>query len=203
MSSLRLCFVGDSLVNGTGDPACLGWSGRICASACDAGHDITYYNLGVRRATSTDIHGYWRDEVARRLPAEFDGRVVFSFGVNDTTEVDGALRVPAETTLAQARAILTDAQSTWPILLVGPTPVLDAAHNERIVQLSQHLETLATELDVAYLPVFDVLQRSGVWLDEVRRTDGAHPRDGGYAALAQCVQAWPAWRHWLDSNPRR
>lgn len=198
MQSLRICFVGDSLVNGTGDPACLGWTGRACAAACDAGHDITYYNLGVRRATSADLRGYWRGEVTRRLPAEFDGRVVFSFGVNDTTEIDGALRVPPEATLEHARAMLSDAQSTWPILLIGPTPVLDTAHNERIVQLSQRLATLAAEMDVAYLPVFDVLYRSGVWLDEVRRTDGAHPRDGGYAALAQCVQSWPAWRHWLD-----
>ena len=74
MQSLRICFVGDSLVNGTGDPACLGWTGRVCAAACDAGHDITYYNLGIRRATSADIHGYWRDEVTRRLPEGIAGR---------------------------------------------------------------------------------------------------------------------------------
>ena len=197
MQSLRICFVGDSLVNGTGDPACLGWTGRVCAAACDAGHDITYYNLGIRRATSADLHGYWRDEVTRRLPGEFDGRVVFSFGVNDTTELDGALRVPPETTLEHARAMLTDARSTWPILLIGPTPVLDTAHNERIVQLSQRLAAIAAELGVAYLPVFDVLYRSGVWLDEVSRNDGAHPRAQGYVELAQCVQSWPAWRDGL------
>jgi lysophospholipase L1-like esterase len=197
MQSLRICFVGDSLVNGTGDPACLGWTGRVCAAACDAGHDITYYNLGIRRATSADIHGYWRDEVTRRLPEGIAGRVVFSFGVNDATELDGSLRVPQETTLNLARAVLTDAQRTWPVLLVGPTPVLDTAHNRRIVHLSDGLAALAAEMGVAYLPVFEVLSRSGVWLDEVRRNDGAHPRARGYAELAQCVQSWPAWREGL------
>ena len=198
MKSLRICFVGDSLVNGTGDPACLGWTGRVCAAACEAGHDITYYNLGIRRATSADLHGYWREEVTRRLPEGIDGRVVFSFGVNDATAIDGLLRVPQEATLQRARAMLTEAQKTWPILLIGPTPVLDTAHNERILQLSQRLVAVAKELGVAYLPVFDVLSISGVWLDEVRSNDGAHPRAKGYAALAQCVQSWPAWRNWLE-----
>ncbi len=197
MQPLRICFVGDSLVNGTGDPACLGWTGRVCAAACDAGHDITYYNLGIRRATSADLQGYWRDEVARRLPEGIAGRVVFSFGVNDATEMEGALRVPQESTLEHARALLTEAQRTWPVLFVGPTPVLDAQHNQRIAQLSQRLDVLAVELGVAYLPVFDVLSRSGVWLEEVKRNDGAHPRARGYAELAQCVQSWPAWRDGL------
>ncbi|HZC55143.1 MAG TPA: hypothetical protein VE396_03730 [Xanthobacteraceae bacterium] len=30
---IRICFFGDSMVNGTGDDACLGWVGRICAAA--------------------------------------------------------------------------------------------------------------------------------------------------------------------------
>jgi lysophospholipase L1-like esterase len=197
MKSLRICFVGDSLVNGTGDPACLGWTGRVCAAACAAGHDITYYNLGVRRATSADLHGYWRDEVTRRLPGEFAGRVVFSFGVNDTTELEAGLRVPQATTLQMARAMLTEAQRTWPVLLVGPTPVLDRAHNERILQLSQRFAALAAELGVAYLPVFDALLKSGVWLEEVKNNDGAHPRSRGYAEMAGYVLSWPAWANEL------
>jgi hypothetical protein len=49
---VRICFVGESFVNGTGDPECLGWTGRICVGANKKGYDITYYNLGVRRETS-------------------------------------------------------------------------------------------------------------------------------------------------------
>lgn len=30
---IRICFVGESFVNGTGDPAFLGWTGRVCANA--------------------------------------------------------------------------------------------------------------------------------------------------------------------------
>ena len=59
---MRICFVGDSFVNGTGDPECLGWPGRICAAARRAGHDVTYYNLGVRRDTSGDVQARWELE---------------------------------------------------------------------------------------------------------------------------------------------
>ena len=55
LQQVRICFFGESFVNGTGDPECLGWTGRICVDANKKGYDITYYNLGVRRETSTDL----------------------------------------------------------------------------------------------------------------------------------------------------
>jgi lysophospholipase L1-like esterase len=197
MKSLRLCFVGDSLVNGTGDPACLGWTGRVCAAAHAQGHDVTYYNLGIRRDTSADIRVRWRDEVTRRLPPTVDGRVVFSFGVNDTALDARAPRLATAATLDNARAVLSACRAYFPVLLVGPTPVLEDEHNARITQLSAHLAQLAGELDLPFLPVFDDLQGSGVWLDEVRENDGAHPRAGGYTRLAQRVGDWVAWRRWF------
>ncbi|MGD1712770.1 hypothetical protein [Dapis sp. BLCC M172] len=48
---IRICFIGDSFVNGTGDPDYLGWTGRICQTFYNQGYDIKYYNLGVRRET--------------------------------------------------------------------------------------------------------------------------------------------------------
>ena len=51
---LRLCFVGDSFVNGTNDPDYLGWTGRVSILARGRGHMLTCYNLGVRRDTSSD-----------------------------------------------------------------------------------------------------------------------------------------------------
>ena len=63
-TDIRICFVGDSLVNGAGDPECLGWTGRICAGARGDGYDVTYYNLGVRGQTSADIASRWHEETA-------------------------------------------------------------------------------------------------------------------------------------------
>jgi lysophospholipase L1-like esterase len=46
MTTLRICFVGDSITTGTGDDDYLGWPGRLCAAERRRGHDISIYNLG-------------------------------------------------------------------------------------------------------------------------------------------------------------
>src|ERR1044071_4238499 len=105
---MRICFIGDSYVNGTGDDDCLGWTGRICAAARQRGCDITYYNLGVRRDTSGEIAERWEREARARLAPDQDGRLVFSFGVNDCVFVEPRqTRVPEAASLANARRILT------------------------------------------------------------------------------------------------
>ncbi len=95
---IRICFVGDSYVQGTGDPEYLGWAGRLCVNARRAGHNLTGYNLGVRRETSADIARRWLGECAPRLPAATDNYVLFSFGLNDVTLLrlsDGMAEVTA------------------------------------------------------------------------------------------------------------
>ncbi len=197
MRALRICFVGDSMVNGTGDPACLGWAGRICAAAQRQGHDVTYYNLGVRRDTSADIAARWRDEVTRRLPPEVDGRVVFSFGVNDTTVEDSQPRVTPDDSLRNAREILGGAARWRPTLMVGPPPMPDADQNRAILRLSATLADLCRGLAVPYLDVVTPLLATPVWMNEAATNDGAHPRAAGYEALAAQVGAWSAWRAWF------
>ncbi len=197
MSSVRICFVGESFVNGTGDPQCLGWAGRICASACNLGHDVTYYNLGVRRETSTELKERWQKEVSYRLPLEHDGRIVFCFGVNDTTIENGKPRVDFETSVENARHILKVAKQMFPVLMVGTAPVADLEQNQRIARLSTAFASVCDEIDVPYLDIFTPLQTSEVWIKEALANDGAHPRAAGYAELAQLVQNWQPWLSWF------
>src|SRR5215472_17715351 len=117
---MRICFIGDSLVNGTGDPTLLGWVGRVCAAGRRRGHDITCYNLGIRGDTTTDIAARWEDESARRLPDGVDGRLIFSFGANDCVTENGTPRVDPERALANARSVLEEARQRHPTLMLGP-----------------------------------------------------------------------------------
>jgi lysophospholipase L1-like esterase len=71
---MRICFFGDSFVNGTGDDDGLGWVGRVVARARQGGRDVTAYNLGIRRDTSADVAARWVGEARLRLPHEHDGR---------------------------------------------------------------------------------------------------------------------------------
>jgi len=198
MRIMRICFIGDSVVNGAQDPACLGWAGRVCAAARHAGHDVTYYNLGVRHDTSADVDARWREEVARRLPPQYDGRVVFSFGINDTMEEEGRRRVAFDDSRANTRRILTDAMALYPVLMVGPPPVSDAGENEEIARLSDALASVCAELGVPYLDVFGALAAHPTWIPSAAVTDGYHPRDEGYAAFAALVEAWQPWQSWFD-----
>lgn len=196
---MRICFVGDSFVNGTGDQECLGWAGRLCAAG-RGDRDLTYYNLGVRRDTSRDIRDRWEQEVALRLPGdhpEFDPRVVFSFGVNDTTSEGSSIRVPPERSLENLRAILTTAQRRYPVLFVGPPPVASRELNQRIASLSEADANVCAELGASFLAVFPALSVSPVWTREVVEGDGSHPRARGYAELAGLVGAWDSWRAWF------
>lgn len=197
MTTARICFVGDSFVNGTGDPGCLGWTGRICVHACKEGYDLTYYNLGVRRETSTDITARWQEEVFRRLPKGCDGRIVFSFGTNDTTLENGKTRVELETSIDNTYQILTLAKQFFPVLMVGPPPMAMSEQNSRTAELSQQIALVCSQLSVPYLDVFNPLLASKVWLNEVAANDGSHPRSGGYSELAQLVQSWEAWSAWF------
>jgi lysophospholipase L1-like esterase len=197
MRDLRICFVGDSFVNGTGDPTYLGWAGRICVAAQQQGLEITNYNLGIRRQTSRDIAQRWQTEVSARLPGNYDGRIVFSFGVNDTTIENGKERVAFAESIENARTILQRARSFFPTIMVGPPPILEEEQNQRIACLSGQFALVCEALEIPYLETFTPLQHIKEWREEVASNDGAHPRDTGYAALARLIQNWSAWQAWL------
>ncbi|MEQ8754318.1 MAG: GDSL-type esterase/lipase family protein [Coleofasciculus sp. G1-WW12-02] len=197
MTIKRVCFVGDSFVNGTGDPEYLGWTGRICAAIRKQGYDLTYYNLGIRRETSADISTRWLPEASRRLPEGCDGGIVFSFGVNDTTIEQGKGRIPFKDSVKNANQILTVAKGLFPVLMVSPPPIADRGQNMRTAELSQQFAEVCHQLSIPYLDVFSSLQASKVWMDEVAAYDGAHPSASGYSQMAELVQRWKAWQAWF------
>ncbi len=195
---MRICFVGDSFVNGAGDPEYLGWTGRICRAARRKGLDITYYNLGIRRNTSADIAVRWLEEVSRRLPEECNGRVVFSFGVNDTTLEEGKTRINFQNSIENTSKILTEANPLFPVLMVSPPPVPDIEQNIRVAELSRQFDSVCRQLGVPYLDVFNPLQASTVWLKEAAANDGYHPGLAGYSELAKLVERWCSWLSWIE-----
>jgi lysophospholipase L1-like esterase len=197
--NMRICFIGDSFVNGTCDPKCLGWTGRICAAACGQGHDITNYNLGVRGETSADIETRWFSEVSCRLPHYCDGRIVFSFGVNDTAVDNEKIRIEIDKSIDNIRYILNSAKSMFPVLMVGPPPVIDADRTSRIANLSEQFAKICSELEVPYLDICTPLQKSEIWQKELSENDGTHPRAAGYAELAKIVHNWDGWKAWFKN----
>jgi lysophospholipase L1-like esterase len=191
--AIRICFLGESFVNGTGDRTHLGWTGRLCQTLSQRGDRITSYNLGIRRETSTELLERWQQECDRRLPPGCHHRVVFSFGVNDTTLENGSPRVALARSLDNAQQILNGAKQRYPVLMVGLAPLADPQQTIRINELSVHLAQLCEMLNVPYLDIFTPLSQSTTWMQEAAAGDGAHPDAGGYTELFHLVQQWSAW----------
>ena len=190
----RVAFIGDSLVAGVGDPTGMGWVGRVVAASFEMGLPLTAYNLGVRGETSEQVAARWRAETELRLLRGTDARVVLSFGANDTTVVDERLRVATERSCSALSAILQDAASLGlPVLMVGPAPVDDPAHNERILSLSGAFADVCERAGAAFVSVVEPLLASRVWMAQIAAGDGAHPAADGYTILADLVLAtgWP------------
>lgn len=77
--------MGDSMVNGTGDPACLGWTGRVGAAAICAG---THDNLGIRRGANDVLADLFKKFAMRegRLSTgqqQYSGRKVAELIIDD------------------------------------------------------------------------------------------------------------------------
>jgi acyl-CoA thioesterase-1 len=216
MTELRICFVGDSLTQGTKDDTALGWPGRLVAAGRAKNHDLTCYNLGVRRDTSKDIERRWKAEVEARLPATAPGGIVFMFGINDMQSADGELfRVPPPESVKIARAIVSEAKAHWPVLWISPVPPIpghrtkdafpdleDDYINVRARKLVDAYAHVAKELDVPYLDLYTRLATRSFarwrWLRALKAGDGIHPAAAGYALLAKLIGRWDAWQDWLE-----
>jgi len=195
---LRVCFVGDSFVAGVGDPEHLGWTGRLCATTERAGLPVTRYVLGVRRQTTAEVAERWAVECRPRLSGgDWEPRLVLSTGVNDTTEVDGVLRLDPDGSVAALAGMLTGAAGAgWPVLVVGPPAVADDAQNQRIADLDERFARTCADHGVPYVPVVATLAANPTWRAEVAAGDGAHPGAAGYAILADLVR--PDWERWIS-----
>ena len=209
MTTLRVCFVGDSITNGTGDTTFLSWPGRLCAAEVESGHDLTEYNLGIRADTSVDVARRWRAECEARLPGDLSCAIVFAFGINDATEEDGVIRVPLAESVTNARSILSKAKALHPTLWIGPTPVDDTRQplrmetgqvrdkrNHRTADYNLAFRALADDLAVPYLDMMSALINDPGW--PAMLSDGLHPMAEGYERMAAIIGSWPAWRNLLD-----
>jgi lysophospholipase L1-like esterase len=183
-------------VTGAGDGQCLGWAGRLAVRAIGAGQPLTYYNLGVRRQTSTDIAARWEGECAQRLPAGTDARVVFSFGTNDTLLADGRIRVASRDSVVNLTGMLRRARERgWPALVVAPPPGTDDEHNGRIEELDAEFSNVCEAQEVPYVRVHQPLRHNNTWMRAVAAGDGYHPSAAGYEEFAALIV--PHWLVWL------
>ena len=189
---VRICVVGDSFVNGVGDPKALGWVGRVVARTPADELDLTVYNLGVRGDSSADVLARWRDETTRRWFDGSENRLVVAVGYND---IDAGLS-SARTRLNLANIVDGAATGSLHPFVVGPPPALDAAFNERLRPIVAAQQDVCARRGVPFIDCFTPLLSHEQWYADLGPGDGMHPAQAGYGLIAWLV-LHTGWGDWL------
>ncbi|YAL84105.1 GDSL-type esterase/lipase family protein [Dermacoccaceae bacterium W4C1] len=191
--NIGLCFVGDSLVAGQGDPKALGWVSRVVARTPRAETTLQTYNLGISGDTSADVLARWRRETEPRWRQVNEPRLVIGMGTND---------VQAGMTTARSRLnlanILDDASTTGiATFVVGPPPTADEELNRRIEVLADAQADVCSRRRVTYVDCFRPLLGHDQWRSDLDAGDGVHPGQAGYGLIAWLVlhAGWQEWLH--------
>jgi len=193
---MRLIFIGDSIVAGSGDDECRGWVGRVGTATRRAGVDHTPYNLGIGGNTAADVLARWEHEVTRRLNPEIQNRLVIQVGVNDAR--DGVER-DHDACARDLREFIDGSRAIGlEPLVVGPIPTRQPEESARIGALSERYAVVCTEVKAAFIEVHAALRDSGAFLASLE-ADGYHPDADGYAAIAQVV-LHNGWWEWLADS---
>lgn len=213
MRDLRICFMGDSYINGSGDEGCLGWIGRLCERRFTREVRLTFYDLGIRGATTDEIRGRWKQECQARFPDGADNRVVLQFGINDVAVITGAgRRVEEEASLANAEAIVSACAGLYPTLWVGIPPANVACSpmhpsegmeidfsQDTAIALNRRYAALAEKLGVPYLDIQTPLLADDDYMQSLTKGDRMHCDGSGYAITAGLIDNWPAWSDWFEA----
>ncbi len=193
MEDIRICYIGDSFVNGVGDPYFLGWSGRLSAMNQNRNQKITHYNLGIRGDTSADILARWEREAEARLPKFSINCAVFSFGLNDTIIEKKRVKVSLVNSMKNIRLILGRAKAKYNVVMIGPPAIDNDKHNARIKTYDEAYATVCNMLGVNYLSIFNKLVDDKEWREEVSLNNHSHPTEKGYDMLAKYIYSWNGW----------
>lgn len=192
-------FFGDSITLGVNDTFAGGWVGRFAGLASQrAGLPVppsTFYNLGVRKHSSLQIRERWLSEYRSRINDASVPYLVFCFGTVDMAAPDGDTVVSMKDSIQNAQAILSEAQMEAPVLMMGPPPVKNPNHFERLNKLSETYAGLCLDLGVAYLDLLKKLP--AVYVADL--DDGLHPGKTGNMLIAEQLLNAPIMMDWLRS----
>ena len=192
-------FFGDSITLGVNDTLAGGWIGRFAGLASQrAGLPVppsTFYNLGVRKHSSLQIRERWASEYRSRVNDATVPYLIFCFGTVDMAAPHGNVAVPMQESTQNAQAILSEAQMEAPVLMMGPPPVKNPDHLERLNKLNETYAGLCLDLGVAYLDLLKGLP--AVYVADL--DDGLHPGKTGNMLIAEQLLNAPIVQGWIRS----
>ena len=213
-SPKKLVVLGDSGVQGWGDPREGGWCERLRRHWMDQPNGPVVYNLGVRGDGLERLAARLVDEVGRRgeLRRQIPQGILIGIGHNDAARVgraDGRQQLDPEGFLFCLKQLLATAKALAPIHVVGLAPVDEAAmpyaevlwyQLADIRRYEALLEEACLDADVPFLPLLDGLLANPNWRQCICG-DGLHLNTEGHRQVYERISHWPALLQWADPGP--
>lgn len=189
MDRERVVVLGDSFVAGMGDPTGAGWVGQMQRRLDAAAVPAELIRRGTGGDTSVDVARRWAHDLSRELgEGGRRGRVVLSFGANDTTGFAGRTWIAHDRSVQMLDELLADAATRGlAAFVVGIGAVDDEAQNARSRALEEAFAERCAARGVPFAPVLDALIADGTWIREAAAGDGAHPGAAGYEVLCELI----------------
>lgn len=187
---LRLCFVGDELIAGTGDPRAQGWVGRVLAQI-DNYHDRMVAILPVHHESTLALSLRWETECRQRFTPRTDNRLIVGLGVQDLRE--GISLARARLNLAK----ILDAAATarHAAFVVGPPP-LPGVDPGKLSEYSEAFHEVSRRRSVPYAETFEHLYQHEQWRSDVAASPSGLPGHVGYELITWLVMHY-GFKEWL------
>ena len=201
----RICFIGASTTEGMGDETGAGWPGRLAQPYRET---IIPYNLGVRGQLLAEIANRAASECCARILDRDLGGIIFCSGMNDIARHNGIRRNSSRRANETYTTLLRDLAGIARLIVVGPFPVFTARmpyhsqmsgldfdfRNDDIAVADQAYQSIAEEMGIPYLSLFNELRQSDLYAGSLSQGDGLHPGGAGYQLIADKIGAWAPWQ---------
>lgn len=210
----KLIALGDSGVFGWGDPLEGGWCERLRRHWMELPNGPVLYNLGVRGDGLERVSARLEREVVCRgeLRRQQPQGILLGIGLNDCARVgrcDGRQQLDPEGFLFGLEQLLPLAKRLAPVMVIGLTPVNEAAmpyaevlwyELEDVRRYERLLEEACLEADVPFLPLLESLLADSDW-PQWLGSDGLHLNSDGHRQVYERLRRWPALLQWAELQP--
>jgi len=197
-AAIPLCFIGDGITLGHGDPEGGGFAYRLCANAAAEGVALDPIREGGKFWSSREVAANWEQILDHHLGPEPTGGLVLCFGARDCDDLARGQRVPIDETIQLGIEIIRAAADRAPLFVIGPPSTGDTIINRRILLVSRVFRTIAEQCGAPYFAACEAMMGSRPWIADMAAGDGIHPRAAGAQSLADAISETANWRAWLS-----
>jgi lysophospholipase L1-like esterase len=191
-TELNICLLGDGFVKGIGDPNMRGWAGQLVLQTANELGPLTFYNLGIPGDTSEMVAGRLR-ELVPRLPKGNDNRLIICFGLSDTEQVDGKVRVSNQESVEALKQLILKTRSHCKLLMIGLPPVYDPQRNNRIRRLNSLYRELCQKAHVPFVDIYPALSEDVQYKRDLAKSDKVYPSELGYQKIFDLIWNDRSW----------